>query len=322
MDPIISLSTCWLSHRHTDGYQMLTEVAEMGFEYVELSHGIRLSLVPGVLKAVEEGVIKVSSVHNFCPLPAGVIQAAPNLFQPSSGSLAEQNLWFKNTLRTLEFSMAVNAKIMVAHMGSVTFFWSRPDQKVYLPLKEHGLEKMQAEEAFMKQVQSIAKKAKRKSKTVMKRVYHAMERILPIAREMGVKIAIENRDRILEIPLAEQEADFLEHFAGEDAICGWHDSGHAKVREQLGLIDHEKLLEATHKKLIGFHLKDVTQGGRDDQPIGSGVVDFEMISKYFREGQALVIELGPNVPREGVISSKQKLEELIKKRFTQPLVSH
>jgi len=40
---------------------MLREMADLGFEYVELSHGISILLVPGILQALEEGVVKVSS---------------------------------------------------------------------------------------------------------------------------------------------------------------------------------------------------------------------------------------------------------------------
>src|SRR5688500_17476089 len=70
--PILALSTCWCSHRHQDGYAMLKEMTALGFEYVELSHGIRIPLVPGIIKAVEEGIVKISSTHNFCPLPTGI----------------------------------------------------------------------------------------------------------------------------------------------------------------------------------------------------------------------------------------------------------
>ena len=66
-----SFSTCWNSHRHTDGRAMLEEIRDLGFEFAELSHGIRLSLVPGIMQAVEAGVIKISTLHNFCPLPIG-----------------------------------------------------------------------------------------------------------------------------------------------------------------------------------------------------------------------------------------------------------
>ena len=80
----VSLSTCWCSGRHEDGYEMLREIADLGFEYTELSHGIRVVLMPGILKAVDEGWIKISSTHNFCPLPVGVMHPAPNYYQPSS----------------------------------------------------------------------------------------------------------------------------------------------------------------------------------------------------------------------------------------------
>src|ERR1035438_8577882 len=72
-----SLSTCWNSQRHTDGRAMLREIRDLGFAYAELSHGTRISLVPGILEAVDAGEILISSVHNFCPLPMGVNYAAP-----------------------------------------------------------------------------------------------------------------------------------------------------------------------------------------------------------------------------------------------------
>ena len=55
---------------------MLREMADLGFTHAELSHGIRITLVPGILRGVEEGLIKISSTHNFCPLPAGVLHAS------------------------------------------------------------------------------------------------------------------------------------------------------------------------------------------------------------------------------------------------------
>ena len=58
---------------------MIEEMVELGFKRIELSHGIRISLIPGILKAVEEKLVEVGSVHNFCPLPPSAWQAAPNL---------------------------------------------------------------------------------------------------------------------------------------------------------------------------------------------------------------------------------------------------
>ena len=63
---------------------MLEEIAGLGFEWAELSHGVLISLVPGIHKAIQDGVIKVISVHNFCPLPHNTQHAAPNLYEPTS----------------------------------------------------------------------------------------------------------------------------------------------------------------------------------------------------------------------------------------------
>src|SRR6266404_2648523 len=114
-----SFSTCWNSHRHTDGRAMLREIRELGFEYVELSHGTRISLLPGILEAIDAEEIKVSSLHNFCPLPMGVNNSAPNLYQFSAERPRERELAHRYTLKTLELAERVKAPVVVLHLGSI-----------------------------------------------------------------------------------------------------------------------------------------------------------------------------------------------------------
>src|SRR5574337_521038 len=114
-----SLSTCWNSHRHSDGRAMLREIRELGFEYAELSHGTRISLLPGILESVDAGEIKISSLHNFCPLPMGVNMAAPNLYQFSAERARERELAHRYTLKTLELATRVGASAVVLHLGSI-----------------------------------------------------------------------------------------------------------------------------------------------------------------------------------------------------------
>src|SRR5512138_1604590 len=104
-----SFSTCWNSHRHSDGRAMLLEIRELGFEYAELSHGTRISLLPGILAAVDAGEMKISSLHNYCPLPMGVNHAAPNLYQFSSDRERERDLARRYTIKSLEFAQRVRA---------------------------------------------------------------------------------------------------------------------------------------------------------------------------------------------------------------------
>src|SRR5271154_3472572 len=114
-----SFSTCWNSHRHTDGRAMLREIRSLGFEFAELSHGIRISLLPGIIEAVEAGEIKISSLHNFCPLPMGVNHAAPNLYLFSSLDPRERESAYKHSVKTIETAARLKAGVVVLHMGRI-----------------------------------------------------------------------------------------------------------------------------------------------------------------------------------------------------------
>ena len=64
---MLSISTCWNSGRHTDGEAMLQELLDLGFERVELGHGIRLSLMEGVQKMFARRQSAVFFAAQFLP---------------------------------------------------------------------------------------------------------------------------------------------------------------------------------------------------------------------------------------------------------------
>ena len=98
---------------------MVNEVRALGFEYAELGHGTRLSLLDGVLQAVAAGEIKISSLHNFCPLPLGVMGSAPDYYLPSSRDENERQSAVRHTLRTIDSATTLGAKVVVLHLGVV-----------------------------------------------------------------------------------------------------------------------------------------------------------------------------------------------------------
>src|SRR2546425_1440550 len=114
---MFAFSTCWNSKRHTDGRAMLAEVRALGFEYAELGHATRMSLVDGIRSAVSAGEIKISSLHNFCPLPLGVNGPAPDYYLPSSHKEREREMAVRHTLRTIDFAASLGARAVVLHLG-------------------------------------------------------------------------------------------------------------------------------------------------------------------------------------------------------------
>src|SRR5437879_5901208 len=102
--PMLSCSTCWNSGRHTDGEAMLVELRDLGFERVELGHGIRISLMDGILRALEKGVVTISSLHNFCPLPIEITRASPDCYMFSSPDVRERERAVRHTFQTIDFA--------------------------------------------------------------------------------------------------------------------------------------------------------------------------------------------------------------------------
>lgn len=288
-----SLSTCWNSHRHTDGRAMLREIRELGFEYAELSHGISISLTPGILAAVGAGEIKISSLHNFCPLPLGITHAAPNAYEFSAEEEYERELAVRCTLKTFEFAGRVQARAVVLHLGSM-------ELKDYTGrlcdlLERDGkptpkFEKLRAE--------AVARREAAKGKFVA-HTNETLRKLLPEAEKRGLKLGCENRQALEEIPLESDFASFFREFASP-SVAYWHDCGHAQIKENLGLIRHVQHLESLAGRLAGFHIHDVQYPARDHAAPGTGMIDFAALKPFVKPEHIKVFELSPSLPVEAV----------------------
>ena len=311
MDFIVSLSSCWNSSRHNDGYEMIREIADLGFSHVELSHGIRMSLVPGILKALSENIVKVSSVHNFCPLPPGITHAAPNIYMPSTLGKREHNQWYRYTCRSLDFAQQVGAGLMVIHLGNVPFALSNPTRQLSRYTRKQSPLDVDEDERFLKIRERMFAKLRKRMSPYWGMVKSSIESILVLAEQNGVILGCENRERLDELPLDEDYPSFLNSLSGPKMAKYWHDAGHAHLKERFGVLWHEDLLERNAKNLAGFHLHDVKKG-KDHQTLGTGDIDFNMIRRFFQPGQRLIIELSPRLKKEDVIESREFLKDLVK----------
>jgi len=309
----LSLSTCWCSARHTDGYAMVGEMVGLGFKRIELSHGIRLSLVPGILQAVEEGIVEISSVHNFCPLPGSVQHAAPNLYEPSSLDVRECDLWRRYSLQTLDFAVKVGADRVVMHSGRVSFFFVSPETRLekWIDRSEIPAHELSERKDFLKRRDKAMKAIRRKAKKTLPRIRENYEKLLPEVKTRGLKLCLENREGMEEMPIDGDYDDFLQSLGDPEHAVYWHDCGHARIKQQLGLLDHREHLEKMAPRLAGFHIHDVSEGGRDHQVPGTGTIDFAMIAGYVRPEHTLVLELSPKLTTEEVLASKDYIAKVL-----------
>lgn len=272
---------------------MLEEIRDLGFEYAELSHGIRISLVPGILDAVEAGVIKISSLHNFCPLPIGVNHAAPNIFKFTATNRREWESAYRHTLKTIEMAERVGAKRIVLHMGKVEI---KDYTDKLVDLIEAG--KLETPK-YQKLSQDLLKKREAKKDKYMILAFEMLRRIEEHAESREIQFGIENREALEEIPFEDDFPMLFNEFPGE-TVKYWHDCGHAQIKENLGFISHAFHLAAMSEKLTGLHIHDVKYPGKDHCEPGTGTIDWESLKPYVKPHHTKVLELSPRLKPEEV----------------------
>ena len=282
---------------------MLEEIRALGFDYAELSHGIRISLLPGILDAVDSGVIKISSVHNFCPLPIGIDRAAPNIFQFSSENPRERENAFKHTVKSIETAARLKAPIVVLHMGSI-------DMKDYTDkLIDLITDGKKETPKFEKLCEEAGRKREEKKERYINGSYDMLRRLIPVAEKYGVLLGIENREALEEIPLENDLELFFREFTSP-VVRYWHDTGHAQIKANLGFIHHAMHLESFAARLAGFHIHDVEYPGRDHQQPGTGCVDFKALTPFVRPEHIKVFEFSSSVDTQQAVAGVAHIKSL------------
>lgn len=282
---------------------MLREIRELGFEYAELSHGTRISLMPGILQAVDAGEIKISSLHNFCPLPMGVMHSAPNLYQFSAEKPRERELAERYTLKTIEFADRVKAPLVVLHLGSIEM---RDYTDKLLQLVGKGARETPK---YEKLCLEMDEKRGARVEPYWERTKELLKRLLPAAEARGIRLGAENRQAVEELPI-ESDFQFLFREITSPNLVYWHDTGHAQIKENLGLLHHAMHLESLRDRLFGFHLHDVQFPGRDHCAPGTGTIDFTALKAFQKPEHLKVFELSPGLTVDQVKQGIQHLQQL------------
>ncbi|MCB1127239.1 MAG: sugar phosphate isomerase/epimerase [Verrucomicrobiae bacterium] len=282
---------------------MLEEIRDLGFEYAELSHGIRLSLVPGILDAVDTGVVKISTLHNFCPLPMGVNHAAPNIFRFTSTDRRERERAYRQTIQTMELAERVKARLIVLHMGSIEMR-DYTDKLVEMVGKGQG-----NTSRYERLCYEVEERRQERREVHEAHAYEILSFLEREAVKRGLMLGIENRESLEEIPF-ETDFGFLFMQFNSGAVRYWHDCGHGQIKENIGFIRHAEHVMGLAEHLAGFHIHDVVFPGRDHVPPGKGMIDYTSLAPAVRPEHIKVLELHPAVEPEEVRESFAHMKSL------------
>ena len=300
---MFAFSTCWNSDAYQDGEPMLEEIRSLGFSNIELSHGIRISLLEGIERAMKADThFKIRSVHNFCPLPIGYLYSAPNVYLLSSENESERQKAIRQTIHTMDFAAKLGVRFVVLHLGSVPMV-NYTDQLLKL-IQQGKQQTAQYYNLFEKAVAKRQDKGRRPFLKTMK----SLEALIQPAEERNIILGIENRYCLEEIPSEEELSEVLGAFDATE-VGYWHDCGHAETWCHLGLMNHIEWLNKFGERLVGAHLHDAAYPGRDHQIPGKGTVPFFQLKELRYPKLLKVFEFEPGTP---VPVLKEQLPEFMK----------
>jgi len=299
---IFALTTRWNAGRHARGEDMIEEILDMGFTHVELGYDTRIDLVPGVRHMIEQGAVQVNSVHNFCPVPMGAPRGHPEIFTFASADRRVRELAVTHTAQTIRFAAEIGARVVVTHCGNI-------DMPRYT---EQLVALAEANEQYSPRYEKLKLKLQvtrdKKARKQLPYLYEALEQLLPVLQENNIRLAMENLPTWEAVPTEVELETLLQHMQTPH-VGYWHDMGHGQIRENVGLINHERWLERLTPYLAGMHVHDVLPPGCDHVMPPRGKIDFARYKRFANRNIIRVIEPTPRTTREDIVEALNYLKE-------------
>jgi len=294
---MIAFSTSWNSNHHTSGEEMLREIKALGFDLIELGHGIRISLIPGIQKMFDAGEVRFSSLHNFCPLPVEVLSASPDCYQMSAHDKSERDRAVKQTLQTIDLAARLQAPSVILHLGSIAM---NPITDELIALAQKG--ELLSRGYVRKKIAAVRKREERAA-VPLGRVKECLQPIVAHAAARNIRLGIEGRRGYEEIPSEREVPELLDEIAAPH-VGYWHDMGHIQIKENLGFLDHADWLQTIAPRTFGCHMQDVKWPAQDHQPPFLGDMRLEPLTRLLPSDCQIVWELSPRRSAEEVAQSR------------------
>ncbi len=246
------LSTSWNAGRGRHAQDILREIKDLGFDEVELNFTLTSQVVEEFVKLQQESRVKVSSIHNYCPIPVGLKpnQAGPDCYSLASIDREEREKAVQETKHTIDAAHLLQARVVILHIGKVDM---QRTTKTLIDLYQRGLKGTAEYDNFRTQ---LVQERAGEHKPFVASALQSLKELSPYAAKFDISLAIENRYYFQEIPSLDELGEILNHF--EDGnVFYWHDVGHAQNLENLGLVKHKHYLDRFGERMIGIHLHDI-----------------------------------------------------------------
>jgi FMN phosphatase YigB (HAD superfamily)/sugar phosphate isomerase/epimerase len=276
----VSLSSMWAKSNFPVLGDFFLAAGRLGFPKIELNHQVD----SGMLVSVDLGEYVISSIHEPCPadIPVETLKARDWMISSPDEDCRQHGV--ASIKRTIELAGALSVRTVVVHAGHVSL--DMVLEKKLRSLFEEGL----IESAEYEEVKSLMKD--RRLKLIgprLEAVVKSLKELLDFASRFEVRLGLENRYHLFDIPTQDEMATLLS-LSEPDRLGFVYDVGHAMAMDRLGFYPNEMWLKRFGGRIFGTHLHDVI-GISDHYAPGLGEVDFRMVAGYLPKEAFRTIEV-------------------------------
>ena len=302
---MLAVSTSWSAGAGMGPAALLEALEDLPVEGLELDYRLDKACFEGLAGRLGRSRLAAVSLHNFCPFP-GIVKNRPpggDYFNLADPDREKRHLAVEWTIKTLEHASDLEAPLVVLHCGKV------PEDDFDRRLKQKlTADKQGADPGLKAELEARMEVRRMCAPLCLDALLFSLDRLVRYAERLGITLAIENRYYWNELPAFDELGRILETFRGAP-LGYWHDMGHARAQELLGLIKPGAFQATYAENLVGLHVHDA-RGLLDHLPPGRGELDFKQLVPYLQNGNVpLVIELAPGTALE---SLRQGIEHLRK----------
>ena len=300
---MLSFSTSWNAERGKSGQEIVQEILDLGFDAIELGHGLNAPVVYEMLELRKKIPFVVSSLHNFCPLPPEVLVDQPDCYEFTSPRPGDRERAVRLTLQTIDMAERFEAPFVVVHTGRI--------RTLKLTSRLRGLveEGKFLSKEFARGKLEAVKSRESTGGAYARRALECLVEILAYASKKGIRIGIENREHYEAVPSEREFEDFLQ-LLNEPNAGYWHDFGHAQIKQNLALLDHADWLDRMGPRALGCHVHDVKWPFEDHCAPFTGEINYEKLIPKLPKDCLFVFELRPRILREQIVAAADRWKKL------------